>query len=227
MNVVDLCGKTFGKLSVIRKDDKNTTRRVKWVCNCSCGNTVSIRSGSLRSGNTKSCGCDGKEKLISRSITHGLSNSKLYQTWSNMKSRCDNVNNDYFADYGGRNITYHESWETFEGFCSDMLVGYKEGLSLERVDVNGNYNKENCCWIDVKEQAKNRRKPKNNTSGYTGVDYYENSSGTSYCRVRWVEGGKQKVKYFSCKKYANAYDLACSFRQEKIQELGYGEYHGL
>lgn len=84
MNVVDLCGKTFGRLSVIMKDDSNTTKRVKWICNCSCGNVISVRSGSLRSGNTKSCGCERKEQLIGRNTIHGLSSSRIYQTWCNM-----------------------------------------------------------------------------------------------------------------------------------------------
>ena len=220
-------GKTFGNLVVVAKDLDNTESKTKWLCMCSCGNTVSVRDNSLKTGNTKSCGCIGKKKLIERSKTHGLSNSKLYQTWGNMKSRCDNEKNDFYMSYGGRGISYQPSWSTFENFLEDMGSNYVEGLSLERINLNGNYCKSNCCWIDIKDQAKNRGKPENNTSGFTGVDYHTNSCGTVYCRARWVENGKPRAKYFSTKKYDNAYDLACDFRQQKIRELNYGEYHGL
>lgn len=227
MRVLDLTGKTFGNLFVVGKDLNNTTNRSKWLCKCICGNTLSVRSNSLRTGGTKSCGCVGKEKLINRNKTHGLSDSRLYQIWCNMKSRCDNERHDFYMNYGGRGIKYQQSWASFDNFYEDMGFTYKDGLSLERVDVNGNYCKENCCWIDIKDQAKNRRKSKNNTSGFTGVDYYTDSHGTLYCRARWVECGKSKSKHFSCKKYKNAYELACEFRRKKIMELNYGEYHGL
>ena len=144
-----------------------------------------------------------------------------------MKSRCDNEKNDFYMSYGGRGISYQPSWSTFENFLEDMGSNYVEGLSLERINLNGNYCKSNCCWIDIKDQAKNRGKPENNTSGFTGVDYHTNSCGTVYCRARWVENGKPRAKYFSTKKYDNAYELACDFRQQKIRELNYGEYHGL
>ena len=225
--VLEIIGKTFGNLVVVAKDLDNATNMTKWLCICSCGNTVSVRDNSLKTGNTKSCGCVGKGKLIERSKTHGLSNSKLYQTWCNMKSRCDNENNDFYMNYGGRGVSYQPSWSTFENFLEDMGGNYVEGLSLERINLNGNYCKSNCCWIDIKDQAKNRGKPENNTSGFTGVDYYTNHCGTVYCRARWVENGKPKAKYFSTKKYVNAYELACDFRQRKIRELNYGEYHGL
>ena len=120
MRVLDLTGKTFGNLLVVGKDLNNTTNRSKWLCKCICGNTLSVRSNSLRTGNTKSCGCVGKEKLIERSKTHGLSNSKLYQTWCSMKSRCDNENTDFYMNYGGRGISYQPSWSTFENFLEDI-----------------------------------------------------------------------------------------------------------
>lgn len=225
--IPEIIGKTFGNLVVVAKDFENTTNKTKWLCVCSYGNTVSVRDDSLKTGNTKSCGCVRKEKLIERSKTHGLSNSKLYQTWCNMKSRCDNENNEFYMNYGGRGISYQTSWSTFENFLEDMGGNYVECLSLERINLNGNYCKSNCCWIDIKDQAKNRGKPENNTSGFTGVDYYRKNFGTVYCRVRWVEDGKQKSKYFSTKKYDNAYELACDFMRRKIRELNYGEYHGL
>ena len=176
--IPEIIGKTFGNLVVVAKDLDNATNKTKWVCVCSCGNTVSVRDNSLKTGNTKSCGCVRKEKLIERSKTHGLSDSKLYQTWCNMKSRCDNENNEFYMNYGGRGISYQQSWSTFENFLEDMGGNYVEGLSLERINLNGDYCKSNCCWIDIKDQAKNRGKPENNTSGFTGVDYYKNRCGT-------------------------------------------------
>ena len=133
MRVLDLTGKTFGNLLVVEKDLNNTTNRSKWLCKCICGNTLSVRSNSLKTGNTKSCDCVGKEKIINRNTTHGLSDSRLYQIWCNMKYRCDNENHDFYVNYGGRGIKYQQSWASFDNFYEDMGCAYQEGLSLEHL----------------------------------------------------------------------------------------------
>ena len=227
MKSIDLTGQSFGELTVIEEDLSVKDKRKHWTCKCSCGSKISVRSNSLRTGNTSSCGCSRLRSLVEMSTKHGESNSKLYEIWQNMKQRCDNPKKSFYKDYGGRGITYQDSWSNFESFFNDLIGGYKEGLSLERVDVNGNYCKDNCSWIDVKDQAKNRRKPKNNTSGFTGVDTYFNKSGTMYYRVRWVEHGKNMSKYFSTKKFEDAYETACTFRENVLRSLDYGIKHGL
>ena len=89
--------------------------------------------------------------------THGLSKTKLYNIWNGMKARCENKNVKQYVYYGGRGIKLHKSWKKFENFLNDMGQTYKNGLSIERVDVNGDYCKENCKWIPRNEQTRNRR----------------------------------------------------------------------
>lgn len=222
---IDLVGEKFGYLTVLR-EDASVNGRLSWFCSCVCGKTLSVKSNSLRTGNTKSCGCYRIERVIATSSTHGMSSTKLYEVWCNMKSRCDNTSSDFYYDYGGRGIKYCDRWMYFENFLDDIGERYERGLSLERIDVNGDYSKENCCWIPLKDQAKNRRRPTNNTSGYTGVcEYFRDGRLVSY-RARWVENNKVMAKYFSVKRYSDAFERACYFRQEQIERLGYGFDHG-
>lgn len=217
-------GSVHGKLTVVSEYKGKDRVRKHWVCLCDCGREMIVKDNSLKTGNTSSCGC---ARAI-RNIKHGLSSSKFYESWCNMKRRCDSENNDYYANYGGRGITYDSRWKSFECFKRDMYSEYKEGLSLERIDVNGNYSKDNCKWIPLSEQAKNKGKPSNNTSGFCGVRAFKRSGRVTSYVARWVSEGKAKSKHFSVKKLGEecAYKLACEYRQEKIDYLGYGENHG-
>lgn len=126
--------------------------RAKWLCKCECGNRTTVLASSLKTGNTISCGCVLKSKITS----HGKSHTKLYQVWLSMKTRCDNPRSNRYAYYGGKGITYDIKWKTFENFYSDMSDTYKENLTLDRIDNNRGYYKENCEWVDYQIQNNNK-----------------------------------------------------------------------
>jgi len=164
----DLTGHVFGRLTVMElADTRGNSGDFLWKCKCQCGEEAYREGGSLRAGLVNSCGCLRKE---ARTTTHGMSKEKVYQVHNKMKVRCDDLNNKSFADYGGRGITYDPKWKNFEGFWEDMGSTYVSGLTIDRIDVNGNYCKENCRWLPKARQSQGTRKRKDKwTSKYKGV----------------------------------------------------------
>lgn len=179
-NFKDITGQKFGRLTAIRYVGKNEDKRALWECTCGCGNTVIVDGKSLRLGNTKSCGCYNLERIAERNKiihkTHGETNTRLFRIWSGIRTRCTNVNGEGYKNYGARGIRMCEEWlSSFETFRDWAICnGYDDSLSIDRIDVNGNYSPENCRWTTMKEQQRNRRSNKM-------ISY----NGESHCLSEW------------------------------------------
>ncbi len=158
MKLIDLTGQRFRRLVVVHREGHNRWGSIKWLCQCDCGNTSVVRADSLKTGNTSSCGCNRKGVTVKRSTTHGMSYTKEYITWDNMKQRCTNSKRKDYKNYGGRGITICKEWQaSFEAFYRDM--GDKpKGLTLDRINVNGDYTPGNCRWATQSEQCLNQRR---------------------------------------------------------------------
>lgn len=163
----DIAGKTFGRLTVIKRVGKNSANQATWLCVCSCvDKTEVVVSGTpLRCGHTKSCGCIQRETASMCSRTHGFSGTGIYKSYISMLNRCFSPVNAEWEHYGGRGITVCHRWLTIENFMEDMMPTWKEGLSLDRINVNGNYEPTNCRWITMALQQNNRRNNRHLTIG--------------------------------------------------------------
>ena len=166
-----MIGKKYGKLTVLKLDEKRSGKRKYYICQCDCGNLKSVRDDCLKSGNTKSCGCLLKE--INNSKTQ-YTKEKLYYVWAGMKSRCNNPNTHRYEDYGGRGIKVYDEWNGEHDYVNfrtwAINNGYSEGLTIDRIDVNGNYEPNNCRWVNQHVQSRNTRRNLNITyNGETHV----------------------------------------------------------
>jgi hypothetical protein len=158
--ILNLIGNRYGKLVVIGKDEEKskTMGYSYWICKCDCGREVSVRGGSLTFGHTKSCGCVSREKTIKRSTKHGLYYTRLHQIWIAMRQRCNDKNAQRYCDYGGRGIKVCTEWDDFINFYNwSMVNGYTDELTIDRIDVNSDYEPSNCRWVDNTVQANNKR----------------------------------------------------------------------
>lgn len=159
--IKNISGVRFGSLLVIGFHDRITTPcgsiKTRYLCLCDCGNELITKRGNLVNGYTTSCGCSVSKILAERNKKHGMTGTKTYRCWRNMISRCTDPKNKAFKHYGGRGITVCEKWqESFSNFHSDMGT-CPDGMSIDRIDNNGGYNKDNCRWVGQTTQMNNTR----------------------------------------------------------------------
>lgn len=164
--VKNLTGKKFGRLTVIEQHgftepNKYGQRYAIWYCRCECGNYVERTTDVLKKGKS-SCGCRNKEvleKMARKNITHNMTHTRLYRIYKGMIGRCYYKSSQRYNAYGGRGITVCDEWKNDKTKFFDWALknGYREDLTIERIDVNGNYEPSNCCWIPMSEQYKNKQ----------------------------------------------------------------------
>ena len=157
----DLTGQRFGRLSVVKLGEPKVLpsgqKMRTWICICDCGKETTVYQQHLTRGDTKSCGCYCSECSSKRLTTHGETKTRLYKTWNSMRQRCFNPKSQSYVHYGKRGITICDEWNDFLAFKNWAIEnGYRADLSIDRIDVNGNYEPSNCRWVDAKTQANNK-----------------------------------------------------------------------
>lgn len=237
---LNLIGKVFSELTVIALHSESRVLKKgksrQWVCKCSCGNEILAVGSNLKSGDTKSC---GHLKHIGHNKKPGKFRNKVYDAWKNAKHRC--YDDDYLStdNYKGRGIIMsNEFLNDFDAFYEYIGDPPSQEYTLERINVNANYERGNLTWVLPDKQARNKIKSKKNTSGVTGVTIKtENGNTSAVAFWREYSDEKQKMivknKSFSYNKYGEqqAFTLACEYRKAmiaKLNDLGYGytENHG-
>ena len=187
---IDLTGNRYGRLVVVNRAEnklgKNGRTRTMWNCVCDCGNAVIVEASHLKSGHSKSCGCITKK--------HGMFGTRIYKIWDSMKQRCFNKNHSEYKNYGGRGITICDEWiQNFQSFYNwAMANGYRDDLTIDRKDVNGNYCPENCRWADDIVQHNNTR-----------VNRYIEFKGETHTMAEWAR--IKGMKYVTLNTRINKY----------------------
>lgn len=156
----NLAGKRYEMLQVLCYAGCNKRKKTRWLCKCDCGNLAIISNSDLKGGKTSSCGCLKEHVLLYAKVTHGLTYSPTYKSWSSMIQRATNKNLPCAGNYSLRGITVCDEWRKFENFYADMGERPSLSYSIDRINVDGNYEPGNCRWATTTEQAFNKRKRK-------------------------------------------------------------------
>lgn len=174
---IDLTGQKFGRLIVAKRMDNDKHKNSRWLCRCKCGKNKVVLGCNLKNGRTKSCGClfkEGNNKKHGHSTTIKI--SKIYRAWDHMVSRCTNPNNIGYHNYGDRGIRVCERWMKFENFLEDMGEPPTQEHSIDRINNDGNYCKENCRWATNKQQSRN-----------TSRNHLITHKEKTQCLIEWAE----------------------------------------
>lgn len=201
----DLTGKKFGRWNVLKRAS-NHKRQSTYLCKCDCGTEKIVLASSLIQGLSVSCGCYHIDKLKEQQTTHGLTNTRIYRIYHNIIQRCTNQNNNRYKDYGGRGIKVCEEWkDDFQAFYDwAIATGYSDDLTIDRIDVNGNYEPSNCRWATMKTQRNNKR----NSIQFT---FY----GSTKTLKEWCDCiGENYSKMYA--RYSRGYE---TFRKEDVEKI--------
>lgn len=161
--VIDLTGQRFGRLVVIKRiENTGKNGQKRYLCKCECGNETTALADNLKRGHVTSCGCYARERATECKTKHGMNRTRLHRIWLCMKNRCSNPRNAGYKYWGARGITVCDEWKnSFQAFYDwAMKNGYEDHLSIDRIDVNGNYEPSNCRWATPHEQRVNQRRNK-------------------------------------------------------------------
>ena len=172
----DLTGMKFGRWLVLKPAEPkiyNGRTHRYWLCRCECGTERTVKELSLKSGKSQSCGCmhsDIMKEVGKRHATHGMTDTRLYRIYKHMLCRCNNTNDNRYELYGARGIKVCDEWNTFEKFAEWALQnGYRDDLTIDRINNDGNYEPSNCRWVDIVVQANN--KSSNRVYEYNGESH--------------------------------------------------------
>jgi hypothetical protein len=205
-------GTKFSRLTVVGEGYRRDKRSYIEV-HCSCGSEqFDVRIDQLKDGNTTSCGCAQKEVASSVNKTHGMTETSAYSSWQKLRYRCDNPKDPRWDRYGGRGITYPETWKTFIGFWEDMAEGWYEGADIDRIDFDGNYCKENCRWVN-RDVGNHNKSKSTGTSIYKGV-YYDKA------RDAWVGRLSRNLVIYLQKRFNTEYEAAKAYDDASEQVYG-------
>ena len=188
----DLTGNRFGMWKVIKVNGYDNQNKILWLCECECGNERNVSGNSLRSGRSNSCGC---YDFKLNKTKHFSSDLPEYRIWKAMKTRCDNPNADNFIHYGAKGIKVCERWQIFENFYKDMGSRPTVNHSIDRINVNGNYEPNNCRWVTHTQQVRNVGLRKDNLSGCKGVVF--NTKSNKWTSAITINGKRMHLGYYN------------------------------
>lgn len=189
MKFENLKDQKFNRLTAIERVENDKLGHTMWKCKCECNNIVVCSASSLKNGKTKSCGCYKNELVGNRNRKHNMAKTKIYMIWGTIMKRCYNPNEIGYKRYGGRGITVCDEWSNKEngstnfinwamdnGYIEEILPNGRNKWTLDRINVNGNYEPSNCRFITMKEQNNNRR-----------TNHYIAYNGKTHTLAEWSE----------------------------------------